>query len=185
MKFLISDPCVEARGCCCCRSLTAILQPVPWDLLLAWLGKYWKTGAPNAGSLSEAGLDGAGGGVRSRQILPSNPPFTPRWTSFAFHPASMSSPSLTTQGRWNRGPGVAPVPLDLDQNWSWILDLKRLWILSWMLYFFFRFNLNILMLWVSVCPLLLNSDNVYFASSLIAKPSLHCLISPWRSFILY
>ena len=25
--------------------------------------------------------------------------------------------------------------------------------------------------WVSVCPLLLNSDNVYFASSLIAKPS--------------
>ena len=110
MKFSISDPCVEARGCCCCcrRSLTAILQPVPWDLLLAWLGKYWKTAAtrrqPQRGR-RRWWRRGGDGGVRSRQILPSNPPFTPRWTSFAFHPASMSSPSLTTQGRWNRGPG--------------------------------------------------------------------------------
>ena len=129
MKFLISDPCVEARGCCCCRSLTAILQPVPWDLLLAWLGKYWKTEAPNAGSLSEAGLDGGGGGgVRSRQILPSNPPFTPRWTSFAFHPASMSSPSLI-QGRRNWERGVNPpckffiMSTEFDKNISdWSYD---------------------------------------------------------------
>ena len=130
MKLLISDPCVEARGCC--RSLTAILQPVPWDLLLAWLGKYWKTEAPNAGSLSEAGLDGGGGcgggGVRSRQILPSNPPFTPRWTSFAFHPASMSSPSLI-QGRRNWERGVNPpckffiMSTEFDKNISdWSYD---------------------------------------------------------------
>ena len=147
MKFSISDPCVEARGCCCCcrRSLTAILQPVPWDLLLAWLGKYWKTAAtrrqPQRGRL-RWWRRGGDGGVRSRQILPSNPPFTPRWTSFAFHPASMSSPSLTTQGRWNRGPGgpgeSPPGPLDFDQSWSRILYFKRPWILSWILPQIFR-----------------------------------------------
>ena len=89
----------------------------PLGSIIGLIREILENGGADAGSLSEAGLDG-GGGVRSRQILPSNPPFTPRWTSFAFHPASMSSPSLI-QGRCNRGqggPGSPPAPLDLDQE---------------------------------------------------------------------